>query len=437
MSASLCFLKRAALCLLLCSPALGTEQIVVFGDSLSKEYQVEFANLNAFNWIEILNRHRHDEFDIGSFSVFPDFRASGHEYNWSYPGATSWQMYENLTKSGFFQEIAQKQAEKHVKGTANRVLLMLGGNDIDAYYDDIYNGGDPTLYINRSYNNLERILKWIRARNATVPLVIANTPHIGATPRIKHDFPPDPVKTQRATDAISTLNARLRQLANDMGIGYADIYTITYDLLLGKPLVVSGMKFLDDSDNSGKTENIWLGGIGGRFHPNTIGQAMIANAIIEAFNRRYGGGIDPLGGSEIVGGLLERTVDLPFAQWIASYPVGPATGPDDDPDYDGFSNLEEFALDQDPTKVEPDFLALQPMLVGAAGAEQVKLRYRPRVEVSSHLSATVEYSLDLLQWVALGADQLKPDQNGYLSWQGPPATRGVTFFTRLRARLPQ
>ncbi len=43
------------------------EEVLVFGDSLSKEYGVEFPNLDAKNWIEILDNERHEDFDNGSF----------------------------------------------------------------------------------------------------------------------------------------------------------------------------------------------------------------------------------------------------------------------------------------------------------------------------------------------------------------------------------
>jgi hypothetical protein len=57
------------------------EEVLVFGDSLSKEYSVEFPDLDAMTWIEILDKGRHEDFDNGSFRAYPDFRATGRKYN--------------------------------------------------------------------------------------------------------------------------------------------------------------------------------------------------------------------------------------------------------------------------------------------------------------------------------------------------------------------
>ena len=72
------------------------EKVLVTGDSLTKEYRSEFPALypsnpaawEARNWIEILDARRHDHFDLGSWSVYPDLRLTGHEFNWAKPGGT-------------------------------------------------------------------------------------------------------------------------------------------------------------------------------------------------------------------------------------------------------------------------------------------------------------------------------------------------------------
>ena len=47
------------------SGGLAADRIVVFGDSFSKENEVEFVSVDASNWIEILDDHRHELSDIG------------------------------------------------------------------------------------------------------------------------------------------------------------------------------------------------------------------------------------------------------------------------------------------------------------------------------------------------------------------------------------
>ena len=69
-------------CILLSTPnQWAAEEVLVFGDSLSNEYGVEFPNFDAQNWIEILDNERHEDFDNDSFRAYPGFRATGRKYN--------------------------------------------------------------------------------------------------------------------------------------------------------------------------------------------------------------------------------------------------------------------------------------------------------------------------------------------------------------------
>jgi hypothetical protein len=78
---------------LVLSATLRAEQCLVIGDSLSKEYEVEFPILfrnnreawDSRNWIEILDQHRGTWFDTGKWSGFADPRILGHEHNWAFP----------------------------------------------------------------------------------------------------------------------------------------------------------------------------------------------------------------------------------------------------------------------------------------------------------------------------------------------------------------
>jgi hypothetical protein len=91
--------------LALVAPAESGEHVLVIGDSLSKEYGVEFKGLypdhpdawEARNWCEILDAERNSMFDLGSFGVFADFRATGHEFNVAKPGGTA-REYRNFLR---------------------------------------------------------------------------------------------------------------------------------------------------------------------------------------------------------------------------------------------------------------------------------------------------------------------------------------------------
>jgi hypothetical protein len=72
-------------------PAQAAQQCLVIGDSLTKEYEVEFPVLypqnrdawDSRNWIEILHEERNAWFDQGSFSAYYDVRITGHKHNWA------------------------------------------------------------------------------------------------------------------------------------------------------------------------------------------------------------------------------------------------------------------------------------------------------------------------------------------------------------------
>lgn len=75
---------------LLSSPNSPAGQLIVLGDSLSKEYKVTFLGVGGApnaahvrNRCEILDARRHDVFDMGSFSTFTDTRLTRHALNGS------------------------------------------------------------------------------------------------------------------------------------------------------------------------------------------------------------------------------------------------------------------------------------------------------------------------------------------------------------------
>ena len=133
--------------LLLLFATARAEQCLVIGDSLTKEYEVEFAALfptnpaalQARNWIEILHQHRTDWFDTGVFDTWADIRATGHAHNWAVPGATTGELKSLLTN--FLNQILWVNSLKnHIRYDVERVVIFAGGNDADSYYANLYNG---------------------------------------------------------------------------------------------------------------------------------------------------------------------------------------------------------------------------------------------------------------------------------------------------------
>ncbi|HEX2751369.1 MAG TPA: hypothetical protein VHM91_25390, partial [Verrucomicrobiales bacterium] len=82
--------------------ALANDNLLIIGDSLSKEYEFEGPGIgiDTFpppspypqNWCEMLDDRRRADFDFGDSDVHSDIRALSHDYNWSVPGsfASEW-----------------------------------------------------------------------------------------------------------------------------------------------------------------------------------------------------------------------------------------------------------------------------------------------------------------------------------------------------------
>jgi lysophospholipase L1-like esterase len=288
---------------------LHAEQCLVIGDSLSKEYELEFPALyprnreswDSRNWAEILHENRKTWFDLGKWSGFADPRLVGHEHNWAFPGATTSKIKSELSSWRNFWWTRELQGQ--VRSAAERVVIFAGGNDVDSYYSAIYQGAASAKYINATRDNLRFIVDYVRKVKGTIPIVLVSVPHVGCTPDIQKAHPTDPVKTQRVTAALDSLNAQLALFAKQRGIAFVPgVYELT-KLLITQPLRIGGMTFISQADADSRPEYLFSGD---GFHPNTCAHAKIAQMIIDALRTRYpASNIKPLGDAEILQTVLK------------------------------------------------------------------------------------------------------------------------------------
>jgi lysophospholipase L1-like esterase len=293
---------------LLLSASLHAEQCLVIGDSLSKEYEVEFpalfprnpASWDSRNWAEILHERRGTWFDLGRWKGFTDPRLIGHEHNWAFPGATSSQIRSQL--GSFWNVWWTRDLQSQIRGSAERVVIFAGGNDVDSYYPAIYNGSSPTRYINATRDNLRWIVDYVRKVKGTIPIALVSVPHVGCTPDIQKAHPTDAVKTRRVTLALDSLNSQLALFAKQRGIAFVPgVYEMTKSMLT-QPMTVGGYAFISAADADARPEYVFSGD---GFHPGTAAQAKIAQMIVEAFRVKYPKTvITPLTDSEILTQVL-------------------------------------------------------------------------------------------------------------------------------------
>ena len=305
------FLLTLILALSLASPALQAGQhCLVIGDSLSKEYEVEFPAIypshqdawDARNWIEILAESRNAWFDLGHFDAYPDTRLVGHKYDWAFPGATTQEIRDKLYSRSWLDSYWQSELKSELRGEVNRVVIFAGGNDASSFYGDIYNGKSATLTINKTRDNILAIVDWVRAVRSSLQIVVVAVPHVGCTPKIQGKYPPNSTKTARVTAALESLNTQVAALAKTRAVGFAGgVYDFTKSLLTNK-FLIGNVEIIKAADADCRP-NYAFSGDG--FHPGTSAQARVAQIVLDTFRVKWPSPvIPPLTDTEILSKVL-------------------------------------------------------------------------------------------------------------------------------------
>ncbi len=398
------------------------EQCLVLGDSLSKEYEVEFKGLfpnnaaawQARNWIEILHQHRTDWFDTGVFDLWRDIRATGHAHNWAVPGATTGELKSQLTN--FVNQLWWVNSLKnHIRFDVERVVIFAGGNDADSYYANLYNGLVGPEVTNTTLSNLQWLVGWVKALKPSMPIVLVSVPHVGCTPKVQQGYPTHPVYTARVTAAMDSLNASLAAWATTQGIGFVPgVYAMT-KALITDPFRLNGIDFYRVADADARPRYVFSGD---GFHPSTCAHAKIAQMVVQTFNSTFPATpILPLDDDYLTTTVLGLDPNLPFTEWMTSQGLsGPFTG---DSDGDGVPNLIEFALDQ----------PVMPLPVMQNGA--LSLSYRPRTEFTEWGTLKVQSSTNLLDWTDVPENQITTNPDGTRTVNAAMAEKAFLRFQAL------
>lgn len=423
------------------APAAAAESIVTLGDSLTFAYEAEFCfrvtiplmgtygdgfGPGVRNWIEVLSDPacRGDRFALGArdnitltvlFSQTTLFFRQRN--NWAIPGLNIDQLRRFVAGEATFLDLVGEspefstlqsalalsdfnastdfnvtEMENQIAGTATRLTLFIGGNDLRGVYGDLYDGLPPGSFVDDFIADATAILDRVRDLNPDLQIVVVNVPHVGITPDVKASWPTDPVKTGRVTGVVRELNSRLAALAEERGLGYADIFTPTLPLLGEAPLCIHGLTFPNSGSTTGDLAFSWLNGpLSANFHPNTNGQLIVANAIIDAFNERYDTGIAPLSATEMLAGRLGKTpaqIDLGFPAWMDGHGLA-GKGETDDSDGDGIPAGVEFALGLNPSL--HDARKVRSSLVGG-DSPALELSYPVRLPVSARYTLSPTWS---------------------------------------------
>ncbi|MGJ8724884.1 MAG: SGNH/GDSL hydrolase family protein [Roseibacillus sp.] len=432
--------KSLALSLVLAAQPLGGTELITLGDSLTFAYEASFGFELSIpfgptygdgmdpnevkNWAEILDQERSNHFDLGErqsiqipLGLFDYDLYLRQKKNWAIPGLKIDQLRRFMTsEAGFLELLAEspdfgplsvlfsltsvdfaiEDLETQITNSTGRLVFFIGGNDIDSIYGTVYDGGDPGTFIADYLDDATVILDRVLELNPNLPIVLVNVPHVGITPMVKSERPTDPVKTTRATNFLRLLMSELAQLARSRNVGYADIFSATLPMLSNDPLSVYGIPFSNIGSTTGDLDFVWLNGpYSTNFHPNTSGQALIANEIVCAFNEHYDAGIPALTATEILTNLLGRTssqVDMDFPTWASSYTL-PSLSEQDDSDQDGFPAALEFALGLNP--LLKDSHKVRCSTEPHNGQPHLTLAYPQRLPSSTHVTLLPMTTTDL------------------------------------------
>ena len=415
------------------------ETCVTLGDSLTYAYEGEFGfqlsipfmdpigdgfGPEVRNWIEILNDplYRKSHFDIGSrneLNVGIGELLFRHQYNWALPGMRIEELRSFMASTTTFGDLVAgdpilelllsvsdldqdtafrlTDLQSQIQSSARRLVFFIGGNDVRGVYGTVYHGGSAGNFVPEFLSDAAEILDRVLALNPQIQIVVVNVPHIGITPDIKSGYPTDPVKTGYVTAMLCELNSGLASLARDRNLGYADVFTATLSLLESDPLALHGIPFINEGSATGNLNYVWLNGpYSANFHPNTNGQVVIANEIIDAFNTRYATGIAPLSATEILSGLHGKTaeqIDMPFITWMNAFGIN-GVSQEDDSDGDGIAASVEFALGLNPTL--RDSAKIRTRITDSGTGLEFELAYPLRLLVSTRYTLSPAYSPDLV-----------------------------------------
>jgi lysophospholipase L1-like esterase len=183
-------------------------------------------------------------------------------YNEAVPGTTS----TTLLSQGQDTTVAGLVASDAV----NAAVLIVGANDVAPNLPSIF-AGNPTPFVNAVLANIETAVTTVE-KARPVKLEIGNIPDVGITPFFQTFVTNNPFLLGEVTQAVQLADEKIEAFARSQDVPVIDLYGLGH--LATQPLQIGGV-----------TVNNLYAPDG--FHPNTIGQGLLANAILDGFHIAY------------------------------------------------------------------------------------------------------------------------------------------------------
>jgi lysophospholipase L1-like esterase len=156
------------------------------------------------------------------------------------------------------------------EGAVHYAVLIVGANDVEAHLGDFLQG-NPAPFVQDVVANVETALTTVAAAG-DVRLAVGTVPDVTLTPSFRQLIPPGSPLQQEIAGAIAAANVQIETFAASQGIPVIDLAGL--GRLAEAPLVVGGVPVPDFYAPGG-------------FHPATVPQGLLGNAVLEAFAAAY------------------------------------------------------------------------------------------------------------------------------------------------------
>ena len=276
--------------------------IGIMGASNSDEYRADDNRGGTYsdttlNWVEQLALSR--GLNFGPWGIWDEPRRTGYKFNWARSGAT----VNSLIQSGQHTGLAQQVAN----GEVSHVYLWIGGNDFQVQngtYGEVYDGTLSGIELQEKIDGIvaDTITVMDTVLDAgDVQMLVVPFGDQGILAETIKSYP-DPIKRQRVSNVIHTINEAIESHARMRGVAIVDDSNFINSLFnrIDKTgfLTVGGEKinFLDKGNephHARLDDNVG--------HAGTVFSGLIANSLfIDPFNKEFGFDIAPLTDEEIL-----------------------------------------------------------------------------------------------------------------------------------------
>ncbi len=279
---------------------LSGDGIGVYGDSMSMQYSFWMPLASQFGYSISYNSHDQnwvDQLAAAGYNFGPNQTLAAHQYR-SYDAAVAGNTSADLGTQ------VDNLASYVTAGNVKLVVDIIGANDFDgSEYTSIYNSAanhaynpltDPNVvsFMNTLVSNITASVNDTLAENPGVKMILSTIPDVGVTPEFMKSYP---IAAQRATVTAVTEAVNKQIIALSLSHHFPLIDMFTAANRSQSPLSIGGVNMIDSGGTNGKDDFLSDG-----FHPGTVIQGLMANAILKADALAFHDSVTPLSDQTIL-----------------------------------------------------------------------------------------------------------------------------------------